>query len=588
MLIDQILDKVKDIDLTSFLIEVSEPEGNFDKLPETFPVLSWTIENAINQIPKASLTILDGKADNSGFERSEHPLVKQGNAIKISVGYHNADFILFEGVINSLKAEVVSRGCTQLYLDCRHKSYQMTLKQNSRNYSIEKVQSEAEVMKELLTPYKIAYEVQLNQKLDRSANQYQQSDWDYMVSRAERIGGYVYIVNDEIGVGLPELKSDPPVLTYGEDIYDFTADMDNRTQFKGVSVRYWDSANKKMQNVTTVEPNISQFSDNSAKELAQSNGDPVYVINHDGELSRNEAAAIAKAQMIKFRLSKVQGSVKIQGTPDFAPGDTVRIEGMGKRFEGPVFISGVHHHLENGDWKTTLILGLDTEWHYEKYDMKPDTNPGRNASINGLHYGIVKNLVDPNGLQRIKVNIPILNDEEHEVWARLVTLHAGNDRGTVFRPEIGDEVMLGFVNDDPNEVVILGALHTSNNPAPYNADGKNLVKGYKSTKGLEFFFHEDELSIKLSTPAGNVIWINEQEKGITIEDQNKNTVVLNDQGITIESYKDMTIKAANNLSIEAANVSINAKQSAEVKGNQMATFEGAGTAYLKGGNVMIN
>ena len=52
----------------------------------------------------------------------------------------------------------------------------------------------------------------------------------------------------------------------------------------------------------------------------------------------------------------------------------------------------------------------------------------------------------------------------------LATLDAGKERGTFFRPEIGDEVVVGFLNDDPRHPVILGMCHSSAKPAPEPAN----------------------------------------------------------------------------------------------------------------------
>ena len=50
--------------------------------------------------------------------------------------------------------------------------------------------------------------------------------------------------------------------------------------------------------------------------------------------------------------------------------------------------------------------------------------------------------------------------DEQGVWARVATLDAGNDRGTFFRPEVDDEVVLGFFHDDPAAWGLGGAFRT--------------------------------------------------------------------------------------------------------------------------------
>ena len=75
------------------------------------------------------------------------------------------------------------------------------------------------------------------------------------------------------------------------------------------------------------------------------------------------------------------------------------------------------------------------------------------------------------GNHRIQVRLPFVaqtptGTQSEGIWARLSTLYAGDKRGFVFRPEIGDEVIVGFINNDPNDAIVLGATHSNKYPAP--------------------------------------------------------------------------------------------------------------------------
>ena len=98
-------------------------------------------------------------------------------------------------------------------------------------------------------------------------------------------------------------------------------------------------------------------------------------------------------------------------------------------------------------------------------------------AIGGLQIGVVSQLQDdPDGEDRILVQIPIIDNQEQGIWCRVSSLDAGDSRGAYFRPEIGDEVIVGFINEDPNDAVVLGMLHSSAKPAPITAsDSYNFV-----------------------------------------------------------------------------------------------------------------
>jgi hypothetical protein len=110
---------------------------------------------------------------------------------------------------------------------------------------------------------------------------------------------------------------------------------------------------------------------------------------------------------------------------------------------------------------------------------------------------------------------------------------AGNERGLFFRPEIGDEVVAGFLQDDPRHPVIVGMLNSSANPSPLQPSNDNHLKGYTSREKLILQFDDDKKEITIKTPAANTITISDDKKAITIEDQNGNKIETNEDGITL-------------------------------------------------------
>jgi uncharacterized protein involved in type VI secretion and phage assembly len=217
-------------------------------------------------------------------------------------------------------------------------------------------------------------------------------------------------------------------------------------------------------------------------------------------------------------------------------------------------------------------------------------------SVTGLQTGIVTALEnDPEGEDRIKVRLPLISTSEEGIWARISTLDAGKERGTFFRPEIGDEVITGFINDDPRFAVVLGMMHSSHNPAPETAKDSNHFKGYVSREKMKFTFDDEKKIINLETPAGNKIMLSEDDQGIKIEDQNGNKITMDTNGILIESIKELTLKAATDIKIEGMNMTAKASASFKAEGTASAeisgastTVKGSATVVIQGGMVQIN
>ena len=111
-------------------------------------------------------------------------------------------------------------------------------------------------------------------------------------------------------------------------------------------------------------------------------------------------------------------------------------------------------------------------------------------AIQGLQNGVVKKIhEDPDGEFRIQVDVPVIAPTGDGIWARMSHFYATADAGCFFMPEVGDEVLLGFLNNDPRFAVILGMLYSSSKKkAPYKADQKNTYKAFvtKSQMKIEF------------------------------------------------------------------------------------------------------
>jgi uncharacterized protein involved in type VI secretion and phage assembly len=136
------------------------------------------------------------------------------------------------------------------------------------------------------------------------------------------------------------------------------------------------------------------------------------------------------------------------------------------------------------------------------------------------------------------------------VWGRLAAPEAGKNRGLFFWPEPGDEVILGFLNDDPRQPVILGALYSSANTPPGPPTEANAQKGLVTKGGTKLLFDDEKKLVSLATPNGSSIVLDEDKKIVEIKDANSNVLRLTADGIILESGKDLTITAKGTVHIE--------------------------------------
>ena len=282
--------------------------------------------------------------------------------------------------------------------------------------------------------------------------------------------------------------------------------------------------------------------------------------------------------------------MSFDGFTGVKPGDIVEIQGVGDRFSGKVFVSAVRHDLVNGGWITEVQFGMSPEWFSDQFISPASSTKGLIPPIQGLHTGVVAQLEkDPAGEDRILIKLPVVDPGGEGTWARVATLDAGKDRGSFFRPDIGDEVLVGFINNDPRNAVIVGMMNSSKLPAALKAKNSNKEKGFIFSSKMKMLFQEEDKSMTFETPGGNKIILSEKDKGITLQDQNGNKILMNKDGITIESSKKMLLKSSGgDIEIEGMNVKLKARAELKAEGTAGLEISSSAIAKLKGTLVQIN
>ena len=420
--------------------------------------------------------------------------------------------------------------------------------------------------------------------------QYNASDWDFVVSRAQANGKLCFVDDGTITIAKPNVsQSEIETVTFGGSLLDFDAEIDARHQVKKVAAYSWNHADQEVIEIEGKDPNVSLNGNLSVSDLNKTIGLESMELRHGGVVTDTELQDWADAKWLFQQLAKVRGRVKFQGIPSVKPNTILKLEGVGDRFNGNVYVTGVQHVISEGNWVANAQFGLSTEWFSETFEISAKPASGLLPAIQGLQVGIVSQLEeDPDGEDRILVQIPIVNNEEEGIWCRVASPDAGENRGIFFRPEIGDEVIVGFINEDPNDAIVLGMLHSSAKPSPITATDDNHEKGIVTRSEMKVLFDDDKKIITIETPAGKIISLDEDEGAITIEDDNSNVITINSDGISMESAGDISLKASGDVNIEGTNVSIAANAEFKAEGSAGAEVSTSAIAVLKGSLVQIN
>jgi len=544
------------------------------------------ITKSVNRISSARLVYLDGSASSSNFPLSNTETFVPGKQVEVLAGAANNPVSLFKGIVIRQALKVRDHTAPQLVVECRHKAITMTVGRKNAYFFD---QRDSDIISSLLDKASIRSDVESTTVTHKQQVQYRSTDWDFLLTRAEANGKFVLSNDDKVIVKKPSTSKAACTLLFGATILELDAEVDSRGQFSAVKSLTWDAAQQSVLEKEAANPGVKTPGNLTVNDLAGVAGLDSYELRHSS-LADDEAQAWADAHWLKSQMSKVSGRAKCEGIGTVNPGDTVTLGGVGDRYSGDAFVTGVRHDLDIVQgWKTHIQFGNTDRWLVEDHDVSAPKASALLPGVNGLQVGVVVSNEDPAGEHRVRVRLPLVNNQEDGIWARVSSVDAGADRGFFFRPEVGDEVILGFLDDDPRQAVVLGMLHSSAKAAPLQGSDDNHEKIYQSRSKMKLYFNDDKKVMKFETPAGNNITLSEDNKAITIVDQHGNKIEMTSDGIKIESVKAIEMKAGTEVKLESG-TSLSAKGGTDLKlqGTSGAELSSTATTSVKGSLLQLN
>ena len=220
---------------------------------------------------------------------------------------------------------------------------------------------------------------------------------------------------------------------------------------------------------------------------------------------------------------------------------------------------------------------------------------GYGGQFYGVYVGVVTDLADPDNQGRVKIRLPWSPDNDgdsYEAWARLATMMAGENRGTWFVPDQGDEVLVAFEAGDPRRPYVIGALWNGKDAPPESMDsaGSNDIKAIRSRNGVRIVLDDATGSERLlvETPAGQQVLLDDGARSVSIKDASGNEIKLDSSGITITASAKVTVEAST-VELNASMVSVNAgmaKFSGVVQASTVIASSVVSSSYTPGaGNI---
>ncbi len=574
-------------------------------MSDDYGIQSINVTHSVNKISIAEV-VLRGEAeiDSGTIAITDGDDFSPGVKIQILAGYNDvAVKSIFTGYIVKHAVELSAESFYTFKVICKHEAVKMTYNAVERYFS---AKTDDAIIKEILGKYSISCTVDSASESYESMYQKMGTDWDFILSRADFNGFIICLDGDDLSIKKPAISSSPVLeLEAGVSMISFEGELNAEGQPTGIEASAWDTATVALIKSTAAEPTVNSQGNITPQTLSTKLSQEQLKVISTVPMTSSDLQGWANSILLRKRLSAFKGKVKFIGNATIKTGNLVTIAGVGKKLNGDAFVSSVIHNIDTSNWNTTVVFGLDDRFIHEKENFSYAPATGQLPAMQGIHLATVKKIdADPAGFSRIQVTLPSNAETEAGIWARMTSYYSTGDAGNFFIPEVGDEVAVGFLDNDPRYPVILGSLYNGNNKPPYTVESTNKIKAIVTKSKMKIEFDEDKKIITLVTPGANTIIISDDGKSIELKDQNSNSVKLSSDGITLDSAKDVSISAKGNITLDAVGkVSVSAKQDTAIagmnvtataqvgftaKGNATAEVSASGQTTVKGGIVMIN
>lgn len=559
-----------------------------------WPIQAVVVEHTLNRLATARIIILDRTILEKEFGASNDPNLAVGQSVNIRTTLDGAESDLFSGMIVKQNLRSSAQTGTLLCLELKHSAVKMSHARRSEVF-IDK--DENAIFQALVKRSQISMNsISLASKAAEKSIQYNVSDWDFLIMRAEANGLQIAADGDNLEIFAPSIATKTALsFRFGEDILELDAEIDARHQFENITTHTWDFESLKPSdtNAQKIGEINEQRTDPSRSDLSKSQGGDHAQLQHVGDHTVDEMKAWGNAQVMRSAFSRIRGRVSLNGNPDVKAGRTIEISGASNAFNGFHFVSAVRHEFTNGNWTTDVEIGLDQALYAAEFDVNEVPVSGLLAKMPGLQLGKVEQVKDdPRKQHRVKVSFVGLPEKHEGVWARVASIDAGERHGMLFRPQVGDEVLLGFLNEDPRDVIVLGSLFNGKkHQPPFNNKKGYPSQGIMTAAGLQLKFNEEEESILLETKRGEKIQLTGKKsgsQGIRLEDQYGNLIEMGKNGIKIKSSQKLSIEARADLSMKAMKIDGAANTGLKLEGKSTAEISSSGITTVKGSIVKIN
>lgn len=555
------------------LSPTGSPSGK--TLQPQYDLLGVNTSHEVNKIPRAEILLGESALKDKDFGLVSSGFFAIGTFIMIAARHSELEEEqeLFRGLVIRQELNRTKRGPTLLVelVDPVHK---MTLQPQLRVFK--EKSDDKKAITEVLTQFiktdaapKVAKGT-INLKGATYPNLVQQktTDWGFILWRAEVNGAVVTIEKGKINVEAPKLTQAAEIKNEQTEVIDFSIATDANDHRQGVTYNFvpTEKAKGKPKKAAGTAPKLAASGMGAAAFSKKIGADK---LEYPATMGENEAElkALASGWLVKSDLALKKGRIRLFGPGEkkVKPGTAIKLTDFDKTLDGLAFVGGLSHQVDKHGWTVDIQLGIDASWYRERPDAAIASAEGAMPPVHGLQLAEVEKLpAKQDDAHRIQVRLPLAEPPNDKIWARIATFHAGLDHTAWFLPEPGDMVVLGYIENDPREPIILGSTHRikKENKLPYDAKKPDRGIVLKHGTGLQFDAKNEATELYMFMGKKKLkLVLDRKGKQILLDHSGKHSVTLTDKGIDFKTKGDLTI--------DAKNVTIKASGKVQIQGGSI-------------------
>ncbi|OXM63549.1 VgrG-related protein [Amycolatopsis vastitatis] len=494
--------------------------------------------------------------DDQHFELFDEDRFRLGTAVGIAFRAEGEPVVVTSGEVTAIAVEAGASGRHELVVTGLDLTHRLARGGKSRAFTN---MTDADIARRIAGEYGLDTDIDGTGEIREHTLQHGETDYAFLRRIAGRIGYDFWITERKFCFKRkPAERHRPPVLVWGGNLHDFRVRFASADACDEVVVTAWDPVDKRAVTGRASTPDPGSDAPAVAEMAAAARRGFGAVTRRAGQFpaaSKPEADARAEALLRKASGGQVVLRGEAAGNPWLGAGTDVQLDRVGRRLAGKYRVTSVEHIYGTGrPYVTRFVCGGQ-----ESEGLADLLRGGtEHRGWGSLVVAVVTNNDDKAGQARVKVRFPTLTDDE-STWARVVAPGAGAKRGVQWLPEVGDEVLVGFENDDKARPLVLGGLWSRKDAPPeatVSRGGKADRRILASRKDHRLVLTDDPTSsieLKLGD-SGCLLHLEQTESKLTGE---RKLVVTADR---------IEVKAGQKLVLEGPQVEITATGAVTVSG----------------------